>query len=206
MNGPVKALGEKVAAQDRDIQLSKQILGSIDEGNFGPGTEIDQYLSKALQTAGFTPGSKEADNYLRNLNINQARDILATSGMRAALGAQFTENENKAFKEILPSINSPKELIKSYYQLRIANAMVDQDRLDYILANRQDPVKADMDWRKSGAREKILREYAPIYSKIAAKADNMSKSAETPKQPATAQKTTPSDVIDFTQLLPRKRQ
>ena len=128
------ALMDRVVNQRDDVNLSEQILGSIDKGNFGPGEKIDQALSEALQVVG---GKKmlnpdEQKKYLNNLNIQQAKDLMATKALRSNLGAQFTQQENQQFKALLPDIGSPKEMIKAYYQLRIANAKADQAELSYL--------------------------------------------------------------------------
>jgi hypothetical protein len=158
--------------------MSNQILGSLEkDGKYGPGADIDQAISKGLQTLGFKGSEEEQRKYLSNMTINQARDLLATSAMRSALGAQFTENENKAFKDMLPSINSPVEAIKYYYQLRIASAKADEAELRYIDQHRKNPIDAADAWRASGERERILRENAPIYAKIAAKAEGKTPAA-----------------------------
>jgi soluble lytic murein transglycosylase-like protein len=172
LNTTHKALSDKVAAQENDILNSKQILGSIEEGGkFGPGTSIDQALSTALQAVGVKPNKAEQIKYLNNLNIEQARQLFSASGARAAMGAQFTENESNRFLKTLAGIDNPKEYIKQVYQLKIAEAKLNQARLDYLNDHPTQMAKADRDWRNSSERERILRENAPIYMKISDKAD-----------------------------------
>ena len=171
LNTTHKALSDKVEAQTNDEINAKQILGSLDKGSFGPGTSIDQGLSTMLQTVGVKPNKAEQVKYLNNLNIEQARQLFSASGARAAMGAQFTENESKRFLQTLAGIDNPKEYIKQVYQLKLAEAKLNQARLDYLNSNPTNMAKADMDWRNSNQREKILKEYAPIYSKIADKAN-----------------------------------
>lgn len=172
LNTTHKALSDKVSAQENDILNSKQILGSIEEGGkFGPGTSIDQALSTALQAVGVKPNKAEQIKYLNNLNIEQARQLFSASGARAAMGAQFTENESNRFLKTLAGIDNPKEYIKQVYQLKIAEAKLNQARLDYLNDHPTQMAKADRDWRNSSEREKILRENAPIYMKISDKAD-----------------------------------
>jgi len=171
LNTTHKALSDKVEAQTNDEINAKQILGSLDKGSFGPGTSIDQGLSTMLQTVGVKPNKAEQVKYLNNLNIEQARQLFSASGARAAMGAQFTENESKRFLQTLAGIDNPKEYIKQVYQLKLAEAKLNQARLDYLNSNTTNMAKADMDWRNSNQREKILKEYAPIYSKIADKAN-----------------------------------
>ena len=171
LNTTHKALSDKVEAQTNDEINAKQILGSLDKGSFGPGTSIDQGLSTMLQTVGVKPNKAEQVKYLNNLNIEQARQLFSASGARAAMGAQFTENESKRFLQTLAGIDNPKEYIKQVYQLKLAEAKLNQARLDYLNSNPTNMAKADRDWRNSDQREKILKEYAPIYSKIADKAN-----------------------------------
>jgi len=171
LNTTHKALSDKVEAQTNDEINAKQILGSLDKGSFGPGTSIDQGLSTMLQTVGVKPNKAEQVKYLNNLNIEQARQLFSASGARAAMGAQFTENESKRFLQTLAGIDNPKEYIKQVYQLKLAEAKLNQARLDYLNSNTTNMAKADRDWRNSDQREKILKEYAPIYSKIADKAN-----------------------------------
>jgi hypothetical protein len=165
-----KALSDKVAAQENDEINARQILGSLDKGKFGPGTSIDQGLSTALQAVGVKPNKAEQIKYLNNLNIEQARQLFSASGARAAMGAQFTENESKRFLQTLAGIDNPKEYIKQVYQLKIAEAKLNQARLDYLNSHPTTMAQADRDWRNSSEREKILRENAPLYSKISDKA------------------------------------
>ena len=171
LNTTHKALSDKVEAQTNDEINAKQILGSLDKGSFGPGTSIDQGLSTMLQTVGVKPNKAEQVKYLNNLNIEQARQLFSASGARAAMGAQFTENESKRFLQTLAGIDNPKEYIKQVYQLKLAEAKLNQARLDYLNSNPTNMAKADRDWRNSDQREKILKEYAPIYSKISDKAN-----------------------------------
>lgn len=170
LNTTHKNLADKVSAQEKDIQLAKQVLGSLEGGKFGPGTSIDQGLSTALQAVGVKPNKKEQMDYLNNLNIEQAKQLFAASGARAAMGAQFTENESKRFEKTLAGIDSPKEYLKQVYQVKIANAMLDQGRLDYLNDHPGNMAKADRDWRNSDERQKIFEKYAPIYSKISDRA------------------------------------
>jgi murein DD-endopeptidase MepM/ murein hydrolase activator NlpD len=165
-----KALSDKVAAQENDETNARQILGSLDKGKFGPGTSIDQGLSTALQAVGVEPNKEEQLRYLNNLNIEQARQLFSASGARAAMGAQFTENESKRFLQTLAGIDNPKKYIKQVYQLKIAEAKLNQARLDYLNEHPTTMAQADKDWRNSSAREDILKQYAPIYSKISDKA------------------------------------
>ena len=171
LNTTHKALSDKVEAQTNDEINAKQILGSLDKGSFGPGTSIDQGLSTMLQTVGVKPNKAEQVKYLNNLNIEQARQLFSAAGARAAMGAQFTENESKRFLQTLAGIDNPKEYIKQVYQLKLAEAKLNQARLDYLNSNPTNMAKADRDWRNSDQREKILKEYAPIYSKITDKAN-----------------------------------
>ena len=176
-----KALSDKVAAQENDIINAKQILGSIESGGkFGPGTSIDQGLSTALQAVGVKPNKAEQLKYLNNLNIEQARQLFSASGARAAMGAQFTENESKRFLNTLAGIDNPKEYIKQVYQLKIAEAKLNQARLDYLNEHPTTMAQADKDWRNSSERERILRENAPIYMKISDKADAAAKKDTAP--------------------------
>ena len=166
-----KALSDKVAAQENDEINARQILGSLDKGKFGPGTSIDQGLSTALQAVGVKPNKAEQIKYLNNLNIEQARQLFSASGARAAMGAQFTENESKRFLQTLAGIDNPKEYIKQVYQLKIAEAKLNQARLDYLNSHPTTMAQADRDWRNSSERERILRENAPLYSKISDRAN-----------------------------------
>ena len=147
-----KALADKVSVQENDEINARQILGSIEKGKFGPGTEIDQALSKALQTVGVKPTKEEQVKYLNNMNIEQARQLFSAAGARAAMGAQFTENESNRFLKSLAGINDPKEYIKQAYQLKIAEAKLNRARLDYLDAHPTNMAKADKEWRDSGER------------------------------------------------------
>jgi len=177
-------LAAKVASQIEDTRLAKQVLGSLNSNTFGPGTSIDQALSTGLQTIGFEGAPEEAGKYIDNLNIEMARKLLATSTMRSALGPQFTAEENKAYTELTPGIDKPKELLKQYYQFRIADAEINKDRLRYMMKHKDDPIQADMDWEASGARERILKEHAPIYAKIQKRAEEIMKENGSPKAAA----------------------
>jgi hypothetical protein len=194
IDSTVKPLAAKVAAKDEDITNAKQILGSIESGGkFGPGTSIDQALSTALQAVGVKPNKQEQINYLNNLNIEQARQLFSASGARAAMGAQFTENESNRFLKTLAGINDPKEYIKQVYQLKIAEAKLNQARLDYIRKNPLAMEQADRDWRNSSERERILRENAPLYMKISDKADAAAKKDTAPAMSTTRPAGAPKD-------------
>ena len=197
-----KDLAGEVASQKKDELKSKQILGSLQNNTFGPGTSIDQGVSKTLQTLGFNGSPEDQAKFMSNLNIEQARKLLSLSGMRPALGAAFTENENKAFTELTPGIDSPKEMLKQYYQYRIAEAAINKDHkayLDNYAAHHDTMAQADAAWQASGQADKILKEKAPLYYKIQQRASELDKQ-DVEKAPATR----PPGAPDNAKLAPDK--
>lgn len=197
-----KDLAGEVASQKKDELKSKQILGSLQNNTFGPGTSIDQGVSKTLQTLGFNGSPEDQAKFMSNLNIEQARKLLSLSGMRPALGSAFTENENKAFTELTPGIDSPKEMLKQYYQYRIAEAAINKDHkayLDNYAAHYDTMAQADAAWQASGQADKILKEKAPLYYKIQQRASELDKQ-DVEKAPATR----PPGAPDNAKLAPDK--
>ena len=125
--------------------------------------------------------------------------------MREALGPQFTQSEGEKFIALTPGIDKPKELLKQYYQLRIAGAEADKAELNYLTKHRGDPgglPKAKEDWDASGEKDRIIRKFAPIYSKIADRAEIP---GETNKPVTSTGSKANAEPIDFNQLQKRKK-
>ena len=160
LEGPFKDLSNTVSTQKDVVQQSNQILDALKQGkqsDFGPGTSINQMLSKYAQVLGIPQKPEEIEKYMRNLSIEQARKLTSAAGARAAMGAQFTAPESEAWLANFPGINDPYEYIKNMYQLQKANALVNKAQLNYIIEHDGDP-KAYLEWEKSDAKNKIMRE------------------------------------------------
>jgi hypothetical protein len=151
-------LADKIEAERDSIIEAKNVIEALKTGKYGPGSGIDQVGKQIAQVLGLPLNPKEYEQYLNNLTIEKARQVFKATGARAAMGAQFTENESNNFLKTLASINDPKEYIKAVYQLKIATAEARQARLDNMDANPKNMAAADRKWRESGAGDKFLRQ------------------------------------------------
>jgi len=161
LEGPYKDLQARVTAQHDTIDLSDQVLNALKngkEGDFGPGTSINQMLSRYAQVLGIPQKPEEIEKYMRNLNIEQARKLTSAAGARAAMGSQFTAQESESWLANFAGINDPYKYTKNMYQLQKARAMVDEDLMDTLIKNPGNEQQAFLDWKKSGARDRIMKE------------------------------------------------
>jgi hypothetical protein len=161
LEGPYKDLQARVTAQHDTVALSDQVLTALKQGkqgDFGPGTSINQMLSKYAQVLGIPQKPEEIEKYMRNLSIEQARKLTSAAGARAAMGSQFTAQESESWLANFAGINDPYEYTKNMYQLQKAKALVDDDLMDTLLKNPGNEQQAFLDWKKSGARDKIMVE------------------------------------------------
>jgi hypothetical protein len=154
----VKQLADNTKTREDIVNYSDQVLEAIKTGKYGPGTGIDQTLSKYLQTVGIEPTATEKQKFITNLTIEQARSLMAYAGARQAMGAQFTQKEGESWLANFPGINDPKEYIKNMYQLQKARALVDDDLYDTLIANPGHEQEAYLKWKKSGIKNKIMQE------------------------------------------------
>jgi hypothetical protein len=146
-----------LAAQTR-LKLSDQALNNIKGDNYGPGTKLGQSFAEFAQLAGVKLNDKELDTYIRNLSIENARKFLSAESARAAMGAQFTAPEADAWLKAFAGIDSPKQYLKNFYQVEKAGALIDEDVYMYLLRSKKPAKEAYIEWKDSGARERILRE------------------------------------------------
>ena len=158
INKTREPLADKIEAERDSIIEARNVIEALKTGKYGPGSGIDQVGKQIAQVLGLPLNPKEYEQYLNNLTIEKARQVFKASGARAAMGAQFTENESNNFLKTLASINDPKEYIKAVYQLKIATAEARQARLDNMDANPKNMAAADRKWRESGAGDKFLRQ------------------------------------------------
>jgi len=202
LKGQYKDLSDLVAAQKNDKINAVMALDSIKNNQFGPGTGVGQEVSRLLQAAGMPAGPKETQRYLDNLNIERARQLFSASGARAAMGAQFTENESNQFKQTLAGINDPKEYIKQIYQLKYAEAMINEQHLNYLEAHPGNERAANLAWNQSGIREKILNSTVDAFKKNPINLEGLkeNKPAETKQTSASNNK----NIIDFSDLGKKK--
>ena len=154
----VKQLADNTKTREDIVNYSDQVLEAIKTGKYGPGTGIDQTLSKYLQTVGIEPNAAEKQKFITNLTIEQARSLMAYAGARQAMGAQFTQKEGESWLANFPGINDPKEYIKNMYQLQKARALVDDNLYDTLIANPGHEQEAYLKWKKSGIKNKIMQE------------------------------------------------
>lgn len=162
--GPYKELNDIVSKQ-RNTNISNDIdmaLKAVDRNDFGPGTSLGQAFKKYAATAGIDMGPKGLQKFMDTAKIEQVRDMLAYSGMRAALGSQFTATENEQFKQLFAGIDSPKEFLKRSLEVEKAKVLMNEDKHRFISDYaRQNPGKeklADDAWETSGARQRILKD------------------------------------------------
>jgi hypothetical protein len=161
LEGPYKDLQARVTAQHDTVDLSNQVLNALKNGkqsDFGPGTSINQMLSKYAQVLGIPQKPEEIEKYMRNLSIEQARKLTSAAGARAAMGSQFTAQESESWLANFAGINDPYEYTKNMYQLQKAKALVDDDLMDTLIKNPGNEQQAFLDWKKSGARDRIMVE------------------------------------------------
>lgn len=184
LKGQYKDLSDLVNAQKNDKINASMALDAVKNNQFGPGTGIWQETSKMLQAAGLPAGPKETQRYLDNLNIERARQLFAASGARAAMGAQFTENESNQFKQTLAGINDPKEYIKMIYQLKYAEAEINEQHLKYLDSHPGSERAANLAWKNSGVREKILNSTVDAFKKNPISLDGLKENKPTETKPA----------------------
>jgi len=153
-------------AADKREDLANQALNNIKGSNYGPGTELAQSFTKYAQMAGVKLNEKELDKYISNLSIQNARKFLSAESARAAMGAQFTKEESDAWLKNFAGIEDPIKYLKNFYQLEKAGALVDKDLLMKMLENKGREQEAYIEWRKSGARERIMRENVDAFKDV----------------------------------------
>ena len=145
-------------AADKREQLANQALSNIKGNSYGPGTELGQSFAKFAQIAGITLKPKELEKYIGNLNIENARKFLSSESARAAMGAQFTQPEAEAWLKAFAGIDNPKAYLKNFYQVERAGALVDKDLHEYLLKNKGREQDAYLEWKQSGAKDRIMQE------------------------------------------------
>ena len=145
-------------AADKREQLANQALSNIKGNSYGPGTELSQSFAKFAQMAGITLKPKELEKYIGNLNIENARKFLSAESARQAMGAQFTAPEADAWLKAFAGIDNPKAYLKNFYQVERAGALVDKDLHEYLLKNRGREQDAYLEWKQSGAKDRIMQE------------------------------------------------
>ena len=146
-----------LAAEKRE-QLANQALSNIKGNNYGPGTELGQSFAKFAQMAGIKLNPKKMDEYIGNLNIENARKFLSAESARQAMGAQFTAPEADAWLKAFAGIDNPKAYLKNFYQIEKAGALVDKDLHEYLLKNKGREQDAYLEWKQSGAKDRIMQE------------------------------------------------
>lgn len=152
---PVLERAEKAA----DIEkLSDQVLSNIQNNNFGPGTKLGQSFMEYAQLAGVKLKPNELQKYVDNMGIETARKFMSAAEARQAMGSQFTAQEANDWLKAFGGIDSPKEYLKNFYQIRRAGALVDQDLANTLLANKGREQEAYIEWKASGIKNKIMQE------------------------------------------------
>ena len=181
LQGPYKDLQARVNAQADTVILADQILDAIKTGKYGPGTSIDQMLSKYAQVLGIPDSPKGRQEYINNLSIEQARKLMSAAGARAAMGAQFTAQESEAWLANFAGINDPKEYIKNMYQLQKAKALIDEDLMNTLVKNPGKEQEAWLKWKASGRRDEIMTQNVDAFKK----GPKTTKAAQEPKKTKT---------------------
>lgn len=153
-----KVITENAKTAQRVKDMSETVLANIENNNFGPGTKLGQSFMEYAQLAGVKLKPNELQKYVDNMGIETARKFMSAAEARQAMGSQFTAQEANDWLKAFGGIDSPKEYLKNFYQVRKAGAMVDIDLKNYLLRNKGREQEAYIEWLDSGAKDRIMQE------------------------------------------------
>jgi len=183
-----KVITENAKAAQRVKDMSETVLANIQNNNFGPGTKLGQSFMEYAQLAGVKLKPNELQKYIDNMGIETARKFMSAAEARQAMGSQFTAQEANDWLKAFGGIDSPKEYLKNFYQVRKAGAMVDIDLKNYLLRNKGREQEAYIEWLDSGAKDRIMQENVDAFKN--GKQGKVSvPGASTPKDQKTVAKT-----------------
>lgn len=153
-----KKITEKAEIAEGVKDKAETVLANIENNNFGPGTKLGQSFMEYAQLAGVKLKPNELQKYVDNMGIETARKFMSAAEARQAMGSQFTAQEAGDWLKAFGGIDNPKEYLKNFYQVRKAGAMVDIDLKDYLLRNKGREQEAYIEWKNSGAKNRIMQE------------------------------------------------
>lgn len=179
-------LAETVNAQKDAVLIAENVLDAIETGNYGPGSDLNQKLMQGLQAIGVKLSGGQEQQYLNNLTIEQAKRLFVSKDARAAMGAQFTQVESERFEKTLAGITDPKQYIKNVYQLKIATAIANKEKLKFLDKNLDNLPAAIRIWDESGEEQRILNENVDYLRERAAKKQKQKTGEAKPSQKTVA--------------------